>query len=123
MGIRPLSAPIPNLSPRFPDHTIPRLSLGESTGIERGQTSQLRARLAKTSPESRPDRKSVSPIIAAKQQVFSSKRGGLAQHTSRRKSAQSGTIKNKTILAYTLERVARRLPRESRAEGRQRSSL
>src|SRR5881409_2321931 len=57
---RPLSAPIPNLSPRFPDHTIPRLSLGESTGIEKGQTSRLRARLEKTSPESRPDRKSVS---------------------------------------------------------------
>src|SRR5437667_177812 len=60
MGIRPLSAPIPNLSPRFPDHTIPRLSLGESTGIEKGQTSRLPARLEKTSPESRPDRKSVS---------------------------------------------------------------
>src|SRR5436309_8700711 len=28
---RPLSALIPNLCPRFPDHTIPRLSLGEST--------------------------------------------------------------------------------------------
>src|SRR5947199_5008173 len=60
MGIRPLSAPIPNLSPRFPDHTIPRLPLGESTGIEKGQTSRLPARLEKTSPESRPDRKSVS---------------------------------------------------------------
>src|SRR5437667_12738194 len=58
MGIRPLSAPIP--SPRFPDHTIPRLPLGESTGIEKGQTSRLPARLEKTSPESRPDRKSVS---------------------------------------------------------------
>src|SRR5207249_11175039 len=58
MGIRPLSAPIP--SPRFPDHTIPRLSLGESTGIEKGQTSRLPARVEKTSPESRPDRKSVS---------------------------------------------------------------
>src|SRR2546422_9165397 len=60
MGIRPLSAPIPNLSQRFPDHTIPRLPLGESTGIEKGQTSRLPVRLEKTSPESRPDRKSIS---------------------------------------------------------------
>ncbi len=35
----------------------------------------------------------------------------------------AGTIKNKSTIAYARERVARRLPRESRAEGRQRSSL
>src|SRR5439155_20874353 len=34
---RPLSALIPNLSPRFPDHTIPRLSLGESTGTQKNR--------------------------------------------------------------------------------------
>jgi len=38
-------------------------------------------------------------------------------------SAEAGTIKSKNTSAYALERVARRLPRESRAEGRQRSSL
>ncbi len=38
--IRPLSALIPIPSPRFLEHDFPRLSLGESTGIEKGQTNR-----------------------------------------------------------------------------------
>src|SRR5437879_3475574 len=42
-----------------------------------------------------------SPRTRAKQPETSQKRGGLAQCTSRRKSGQSRTIKNKTILPLT----------------------
>src|SRR2546427_11253541 len=67
----------------------------------------------------------VSPIIIARQQVFSSKRGGLAQHTSRHKSPQSGTIKNKNnpfpkgwsgLLYACLERAGLREDRDLHCE-------
>src|SRR2546425_12573332 len=62
---RPKSPSTPNLNPRFPEHEITRLSLGESTRIRNSRTSRQQARLPETSPQSSPDRNSLSEKIGS----------------------------------------------------------
>jgi hypothetical protein len=53
---RLFSALISIPSPQFPEHDFPRLTAGENTEIERGETSPKYARLEETNPEQSPDR-------------------------------------------------------------------
>jgi len=50
---------------RFIEPGFPRLSLGEYTGIKKGETSQKQARPQQRSPESNPDRKEVREEIGS----------------------------------------------------------